>query len=352
MFQRLSNLDPDFSFGAIAVGPEPLFLLLFALALDAVIGFALRRIVPLTHPERWIERLTLGLERRLNRQHRGGAARLIRGLLLVIFVAAVAAASAVVLGVIAGAVSFGWALVLIVILGLISQHRPFAVARAIARRLEEPDAMGRETLARPTGQPDVFAERAAMSSDAYAVARGGVEHLADRFATGLVGASFWFVLLGLPGLVVYRALGVVAYHLDEAQPRFGLFGFVPTRLSEALSWVPVRLAGALLATAAVFVPGAKPGVAFSTMVRQAPRHPSRGAAWPLAATAGALGLSLSGPKPVENTGAVPWIEPAGGRARATSLDVRRALFLYGVACLLNAALVILATMAWLASASA
>ena len=58
MFERLSNLDPDFSFGAIAVGPEPLFLLLFALALDAVIGFALRRIVPLTHPERWIERMS------------------------------------------------------------------------------------------------------------------------------------------------------------------------------------------------------------------------------------------------------------------------------------------------------
>ena len=35
MLPSLSDIDPEFSFGALSLGPEPMFLLLLALAIDA-----------------------------------------------------------------------------------------------------------------------------------------------------------------------------------------------------------------------------------------------------------------------------------------------------------------------------
>jgi adenosylcobinamide-phosphate synthase len=192
---------------------------------------------------------------------------------------------------------------------------------------------------------------AAASRDSFAVARGAVEHLAGRFSAGLVGCVFWYVLFGLPGLVVYRFVNVMASRLDETKVRGGNFGLVATRLHEAMAWLPARFAGALLALAAVFVPGAHAGRAFATMLAQAPRHPVRSLAWPVAAMAGALGLSLAGPDPIEDRGGalVPWIGPERARARVNAIDIRRAVFLYAVAVLLNGVELLLVTMAWLAA---
>ena len=116
-----------------------------------------------------------------------------------------------------------------------------------------------------------------------------------------------------------------------------------------MAWLPVRLAALLIAIAAVFVQGARPGAAVAAMTGGTRGHAARGAAWPVAALAGALGHSLAGPRPLDQAGGglVPWIGPADGRAKVTALDVRRALFLYVVACLLNAALAIVVTMSWL-----
>ena len=72
------------------------------------------------------------LEKRLNREQRSAATRLIRGLLLVLFVLAVAAAAAAAISLAASLVPFGWALVLVVLLAFVSQHRPFVAARAVA----------------------------------------------------------------------------------------------------------------------------------------------------------------------------------------------------------------------------
>jgi len=66
-------------------------------------------------------------------------------------------------------------------------------------------------------------------------------------------------------------------------------------------------------------------------VRDGAKHPQAKAGWTLAATAGALGLVLAGPGPA---GDVPWL--GDGRATATERDVSRALYLYAVACLINA----------------
>ncbi|HJN03836.1 MAG TPA: cobalamin biosynthesis protein [Alphaproteobacteria bacterium] len=351
MLDRLAGLNPDFSLVALVQGPVPLVLLVLALFTDAVAGSVLRALVPLPHPDRIVAALSASLERRLNREHRSAATRLIRGLLATLVILAVGVGLGAAIAALGAAVPFGWVLTLTVILALVSQHRPAAALRT-ARALGPLGNLGRETLDHDfpvlSGGDEFLA---AASRDSFAVARGAVEHLAGRFSAGLVGCVFWYVLFGLPGLVVYRFVNVMASRLDETKVRGGNFGLVATRLHEAMAWLPARFAGALLALAAVFVPGAHAGRTFATMLAQAPRHPVRSLAWPVAAMAGALGLSLAGPDPIEDRGGalVPWIGPERARARVNAIDIRRAVFLYAVAVLLNGVVLLLVTMAWLAA---
>ena len=342
MLDRLTNLDLDFGLAAWAPGPDPIFLFLLALVLDALLGPLLRRL-PLPHPDRLIINLTLSLERRLNRDKRSPATRLIRGLILVLFLLAAGGAVAVAVNFAATGLPFGWLLGVAVLLALITQNRPFGAARGAAHRVAGKKAPGGKEL--EARSPILTAHKWSHGSsrDPHAVARGAVEHLAGRFGEGLIAESFWFVLLGLPGVMLYRIINVSSEALDEALPSREQFGFAATRLNEAVTFLPVRLAAVLLALAALFVAGARPVRALATLAGTGRGSASRGITWPLAAAAGALGLSLSGPPPPSEGGgsAWRWIGPSGGRARANALDVHRGLFLYTVGCFLNVALLML-----------
>lgn len=346
MLDRLTNLDLDFSLAAWAPGPEPIFLFLLALALDAVLRPMFRRL-PLPHPDMLVAALTLRLERSLNRDKRSPATRLVRGLILVLFLLALGGAVAAAVSLAAAKLPFGWILALAVLLSLITQNRPFGAARQAAREVAGERRNGGTEL--DVQAPVLTARKTSrgFSKDPHVVARGAVEHLAGRFSEGLIAESFWFVLFGLPGIILYRIINVCGEVLDEALPRREQFGFVATRLNEAVTFLPVRLAALLLSLAALFVAGARPLCALASMSGSGRGLASRGIAWPVAAAAGALDLSLSGP-PLATEGPERtwrWVGPKGGRARATALDVHRGLFLYTVGCFLNVVLLLLIAIA-------
>lgn len=346
MLDRLTTLDFDFSLAAWAPGPEPIFLFLLAVVLDGLLGPLIRRL-PLPQPDRLITALTLGLERRLNRDNRSAITRLLRGLLLVLFLLAAGGAFALAAGFVATEVPFGWVLGLAVLLILITQNRPFGAARGAAHQVAAQRGPGGRELAARTPVLTAHESAREFSSDPHAVARGAVEHLAGRFGEGLVAESFWFVLLGLPGIILYRVINVSGEALDEALPGREQFGLAATRLNEAVTFIPVRLAAMMLSIAAFFVAGARPWRALSSISGRSRGTGARGVVWPLAAAAGALDLSLSGPAPMPDGGASVqrWIGPKDGRARATALDVQRGLFLYTVGCFLNVALLLLVVIA-------
>jgi adenosylcobinamide-phosphate synthase len=108
--------------------------------------------------------------------------------------------------------------------------------------------------------------------------------------------------------------------------------------------VPARLAGLLIVLASFFVPTARPTRALAIMLRDASKHRSVNAGWPEGAMAGALDLLLAGPRQYDDEVVRdPWI--GDGRARATHVDIRRALYVFAVACLINGLTVAAATVA-------
>jgi adenosylcobinamide-phosphate synthase len=312
---------------------DPLLILLVAIALDAVTGDPPWLYRALPHPVVLIGRIIGWLDGRLNRPGAADRARRRRGILAVLVVVAAAVAVGWAIAAALAHVPFGWALQALVMSSLIAQHSLYIHVAMVARGLARDGlAGGRGAVARIVG-------RDPESLDQAGVARAAIESLAENFSDGVVAPVFWAALFGLPGLLAYKAINTADSMIGHRTPRHAAFGWAAARLDDAANLIPARLAGLLITGAALLVPGARAGRAFRAMWRDAPRHRSPNAGWQEAAMAGALGLALAGPRRYGGRVVEDAWMGAGGRTDAGPADIRRALRLYLMACLLQAALI-------------
>jgi adenosylcobinamide-phosphate synthase len=106
----------------------------------------------------------------------------------------------------------------------------------------------------------------------------------------VVAPAFWFLVAGLPGIAIYKAVNTADSMVGYRNARFAEFGWAAARLDDVLNWIPARLAGLLIC----LVGGGR--AAMKTMFRDAPLHKSPSAGWPEAATAASLEVALAGPR--------------------------------------------------------
>jgi len=321
----------------LGIAPEavfdPFLILFLALVLDAYVGemALLFRVLP--HPVVALGGAIDWGDRKLNRPYRGAGARRLRGVMLLVGIAALAAAVGLLLQRVAATLPFGWVPELLLLTTLIAQRSLYDHVKAVADGLRDGGlAGGRNAVAMIVG-------RDPARLDAHGVARAAIESCAENFSDGVVAPLFWYVVLGLPGICVYKAVNTLDSMIGHKTGRYRAFGWASARCDDVLNLIPARLSGLILVLAALFVPHARPGAALSVMLRDARRHRSPNAGWPEAAMAGALGLKLAGPR--HYPGEVvqdPWI--GRGRARATEGDIRRALKMLWVGCLLNAGAIV------------
>ncbi len=303
-------------------------VLTLALLLDWLIGDpkALYRRVP--HPVVLFGRLVGRLEAELNR----GEARRLRGLAAILLTAGLAASIGALLTRIFGALPFGWLIEVLAVATLIAQRDLYGHVAAVARALDRDGLYGgRLAVAHIVG-------RDPRSLDTAGVGRAAIESCAENFSDGVVAPVFWYLLLGLPGLLAYKAINTADSMIGHTAPRYRRFGWAAARIDDLVNLIPARIAGGLLALAAF--PWAEAGNAWRAMWRDARKHRSPNAGWQEAAMAGALGLALNGPR--RYGGVVkddPWM--GDGRSAVTSDDIRRALRLYAIACGLLLAAVVL-----------
>lgn len=320
------------TFGSVDGGRgfDPLILLLIALIVDMYVGeaeFVFRR---LRHPVVIIGGVIAFLDRKLNRESRGEMDRAIRGLLVVLLM--VLGCGALGWGVAWLSLNhdFGWVVELLLVVTLVAQRSLHDHVRDVVVALEQGglDA-GRAAVSRIVG-------RDPLRLDGHGVSRAAIESLAENFNDGVVAPVFWYVLFGFPGLLVYKAVNTMDSMIGHRTLRYRAFGMTAARLDDVLSWIPARLAGLFIVLAALFVPGGRPWGALRIMLRDAGKHRSPNAGWPEAAIAGALGLALAGPRHyAESTVEDPWL--GDGTPVAEPRDIRRALYLFVVACLINGA---------------
>ncbi|MCO5998877.1 cobalamin biosynthesis protein [Actinoallomurus rhizosphaericola] len=209
-------------------------------------------------------------------------------------------------------------------------------------------SLGREGLAMATALEagDIEAARRRLphlcgrdpsALDAKELARATVESVAENTSDAAVAPLFWGAVLGVPGLLAYRAVNTLDAMVGHRGPRYLRFGRVAARLDDAANWVPARLTGLLTVACAPLV-GGSPRDAYAILRRDGAAHPSPNAGRCEAAFAGALGVRLGGVNVYGNR--VEHRPELGDGRAAEPRDVRRAVRLSRTVTVASAAVVI------------
>jgi adenosylcobinamide-phosphate synthase len=167
--------------------------------------------------------------------------------------------------------------------------------------------------------------------DEAGVCRAAIETTAESFSDGVTAPAIWYLIAGLPAIVIFKALNTADSQIGHRTSRHEAFGWAAARLDDGLNIVPARLSGLILVVAAMLT-GADARGAWRAMWRDAGRHRSPNAGWSEAAMGGALGLALAGPRQYAS-GLVEdvWMN-AGCSPDARPGDIARALRLFAAAC--------------------
>ncbi len=252
--------------------PQALVLVL-ALLLDAVMGEPKWLWSRLPHPAVAMGRVVNWLDRRLNTgpdQKRMG----------------VIATVALVLG--AGALGlvltqFGPLVEILIAAMLLAQRSLASHVTAVADALRLSVGDGRLVVSR-------IVSRDCREMTAPQVARAAIESASENLSDGVIAPAFWFLIAGLPGLLVYKIINTADSMIGYRNEQYKDFGWAAARSDDVLNLIPARLTGLMIAALS------RQLGQWRAIAKDARRHRSPNAGWPEAAMARALGIALAGPR--------------------------------------------------------
>lgn len=269
-------------------------MLATAMILDAIFGEPDWLWSRYPHPAVVMGRAVAWMDTRLNT----GANRRDKGVLAVVLLVIGAWALG---SVIAWVPDFG----LLEVLGaaiLLAQRSLVTHVQAVAQALRDGGPpQGRAAVAMIVG-------RDTDDMDTPQVARAAIESAAENLSDGVIAPAFWFLILGLPGILIYKVVNTADSMIGYKTERHAQFGWAAARLDDVLNWIPARLTAALI----VLAHGAP--ALWLRVPNDARLHRSPNAGWPEAALAPVLGVALAGPRSYEGQMQdFPWVNPTGDR---------------------------------------
>jgi len=314
----------------VLISSSGLFIVIAALAFDALIGdpgWLWRRV---GHPVAWIGALIGYIDRRFNREDQSQQQRKTTGIASTTAMVAIAAAVGVLVQTTVQQLPLGNLVVALIASIFLAQRSLYQHVAWVRSAFAEGGLAGaRRAVARIVG-------RDPEQLDEAGICRAAIESCAENFSDGVVAPVFWLALLGLPGLIAYKTINTADSMIGHRSERYQSFGWAAARLDDLVNLVPARLSALLLAVVAP-MGGGSVGTSLRAVKRDASKHRSPNAGWPESAMAGALGVALAGPRRY----ATHMVEDPFLNAEATSQivpdDIGRALDLYAAACVIEAA---------------
>lgn len=266
------------------------FILALALALDAIMGEPRWLWSRLPHPAVLMGRAVGWLELRLNQERARWKGTLATGVLVLVA------------GGLGHALSSLGGLIELLALAILLAHRSLIDhVRAVADGLRMSLREGRRSVG-------MIVSRDTSIMDENAVSRSALESLAENFSDGVIAPAFWYLIAGLPGILIYKVVNTADSMVGYRTPRYEAFGWSAARLDDLLNWIPARLTAALLALVGAQTPNWR-------QIRQGARkHRSPNAGWPEAALAQSLNFALAGPRVYDgHLRNLAWVNPNGKR---------------------------------------
>lgn len=153
-----------------------------------------------------------------------------------------------------------------------------AVFESLDRSLEE----GRSQVARIVG-------RDTSELSAQEVRTAALETLSENLSDGVIAPLFWYLLLGVPGMMAYKMVNTLDSMIGYRNSRYRQFGCVAARLDDAANYIPARL------TAFLMVAVSRRWSLLAFVSTYGPKHASPNAGFPEAALAGILDCRFGGP---------------------------------------------------------
>lgn len=154
-----------------------------------------------------------------------------------------------------------------------------AVGTALRRSVDQ----GRSEVAKIVG-------RDTTDMNEPKIARAAIESAAENLSDGVIAPVFWFLIAGLPGLIIYKAVNTADSMIGYKNEQYEDFGWASARFDDLLNWIPARLTALLIMVSS----GAFGG--WQLIKEDASLHRSPNAGWPEAAMARVLDVALSGPR--------------------------------------------------------
>jgi adenosylcobinamide-phosphate synthase len=250
-------------------------ILLLAIILDAIFGEPDWLWSRIPHPVEVLGNCIKWLDETLNT----GALRKIKGFLVI----GVLAVGAGVSGWIISAIpDFG--IIEVFIVAILLAHKSLVqhvmnVAIALAQDL----SLGRAEVAKIVG-------RTTDEMQPSDVVRAAIESAAENFSDGVIAPALWYLVLGLPGILIYKVVNTADSMIGYKTGKYSEFGYASAKLDDILNWIPARFTSLLICATS------RPSDSFDIVLDDAPLHRSPNAGWPEAAMAAVLNIALAGPR--------------------------------------------------------
>jgi adenosylcobinamide-phosphate synthase len=317
-------------------------LALLAMLIELVVGYPQWLVDAIGHPVTWMGALIRALDRSLNHDSAAPDRRRAAGIVAVLCLLVIVGAIVFVIRHELLRLPYGVSAVAIVASTLIAQRSLHRHVAHVAIALESGDI----TAARTSVSHIVGRDTGAL--DEAGVARAAIESLAENFSDAVVAPVLWLFIAALPGIALYKAINTADSMIGHLTPRYQAFGWAAARLDDLVNLPASRLSALLFVAAAALRNEASAKEAWRTVWRDAPHHRSPNAGYPEAAMAGALGLSLAGPRVYAGV-RVDDAMMGNGRRDAKASDIRRALALYRFADAILIVVLIMTTSALIGS---
>jgi adenosylcobinamide-phosphate synthase len=303
-------------------------ILALAVIIDAALGDPSYR----AHPVRLIGGTLAATERALRRAGIDGYAGGIL-LFLVLAIVWVVGLTALLSTINAAFSPAGWVLHLFLVYSLLALGDLLRHVWKVEQALMRDDITGaRQAISQLVGR-DI--ER----MDAGACRRAAIESLSENLTDGFTSPLFWYVVAGLPGLLLFKVVSTMDSMVGYKTPPYLRFGWCGARLDDVMTYVPARLTWLLLAAAAAALPHCSGRKALVIGVTQHAVLPGPNAGWSEAAAAGALERRLVGPIWLDGRVVTEaWLGEPGDPPAESHDDVVRAMTLAGVTGLIAAVL--------------
>ena len=296
------------------------FIAPLALLVERWLGYPQRLVELIGHPVMWMGRFIAFMERGVDKRERTPRQRREAGIFTLAVLLLVTLAIALVIQQLLRGMPLGWVLEILVATPFLAQKELGRAVEAVATGLRTSLDAGREAVSQVVG-------RDPQTLDEAGVSRAAIETLAESTSDGVVAPWFWLVLLGLPGIALYKAINTADSMIGHLNERYRDYGWAAAKLDDVVNWIPARLTAVLITAACFFTPHASPGKAWATARRDARKHASPNSGWPEASFAGALGFRLGGPRSYD--GEVVDLPSFGdGKSELVGSDILRALVLY------------------------